>query len=66
MKSGVLYSDLSDHFPIFQYSLIKINRPKRIKKIMHKRNMSKANISKFKNMLASTSWDDLYEVNHAE
>lgn len=32
MKSGVLYSDLSDHFPIFQYSLIKINRPKNILK----------------------------------
>lgn len=31
MKSGVLYSDLSDHFPIFRYSLIRINRPKRIK-----------------------------------
>lgn len=32
MKSGVLYSDLSDHFPIFQYSLIKVDRAKHTKK----------------------------------
>lgn len=56
IKSGVLYSDLSDLFPIFQYSLIKVNRAKHTK--MHKRVMSKSNISKFKYMLASDSWDD--------
>lgn len=28
--------------------------------------MSKSNISKFKDMLASISWDDLYEGNNAD
>jgi len=33
---------------------------------MQKIIMSKGNISKFKDMLASTSWNDLYEGNHAD
>lgn len=61
MKSGVLYVDLSDHFPIFQFSLIKFNTTKQKKKKMLKRSMSKLNVSKFKDMLASTSWNDLYK-----
>lgn len=65
IKSGLLYLDLSDHFPIFQYSLIKVNRAKHTKKTMHKRIMSKSNITKFKDKLASISWDDLYEENNA-
>ena len=66
MTSGVLYLDLSDHFPIFQYSLIKVNRAKHTKKTMHKRIMRKSNITKFKDKLACISWDDLYEENNAE
>jgi len=65
MKSGVLYLDLSDHFPIFQYSLIKSNKTKQNKKRMHKRIMSKSNISKFNDILASISWNDLYKENNA-
>ena len=60
MKSRALYLDLSDHFPIFQYSLIKVNRAKHTTKTMHKRIMSKSNITKVKEKLASISWDDLY------
>ncbi len=66
MKSEVLYSDLSDHFPIFQYSIIKADRAKYTRKINHKRIMSKLNISKFKDMLTSISWNDIYEENNAD
>lgn len=59
MKSGVLFSDLSDHFPIFHFSLIKANRAKYTKKIMNNRIMSKSNMSKFKDKLVSISWDEL-------
>ncbi len=33
MKYSVLYSDLSDHFPILHYSVIKVNRVKLSKEI---------------------------------
>lgn len=66
MKSGILYTDLSDHFPIFQFSAIKTNKAVNSKEKMSKRIMSKKNISKFKNMLGARSWDELYEENNAE
>ncbi len=33
MKYGVLYSDLSDNFPILHYSVIRVNRVKLSKEI---------------------------------
>lgn len=65
IKSGVLHSDLSDHFPIFHYS-IKINRAKHDKKTIHKRIMRKTNVDQFKDKLANTSWNDLYKESNVD
>lgn len=65
IKSGVLYSDLSDHFPIFQFSL-KTSRANQTQKIIYKTIMSKSNIDKFKEMLAHISWNDLYKEYNAD
>ncbi len=50
IKSGVLCSDLSDHFHIFHYSEMRVNRVKQSKEIKKKRIMSKLNIYKYLNL----------------
>ena len=45
---------------------MRADRAKYARKINHKRIMSKQNISKFKVMLASISWNDIYEENNAD
>lgn len=66
MNSGILLSDLSDHFPIFQCSLLQADGINYTKKPKYKRIMTKSNTSKFENMLANMSWDDIYETNNAD
>ena len=61
LRSGVLYCDVSDHLPIFQFSNIKTTKTGTNKDKITKRIINGKNISKFKNKLDTTSWVNLYE-----
>ena len=57
--SGVIYSDISDHFPIFHVN--NANNPSvcsNIKKIAY-RNVSESSLNKLKADLSNTSWNDV-------
>ena len=59
--SGLLYSYISDHLPIFTISHELL--PSKNESKMS-RNMSKENIGKFKNHLACTEWSEIFTQNN--
>jgi len=65
-KSGVLYSDMSDNFPIQQYSGMETKRAKHTKNMMQKRIMSKSNIAKCEYIFTSISWEYVYVENNGD
>ena len=62
MNSGILYTDLSDHFPIFLITQFKlITNPSTRKKQI--RLINSSNINKFQSKLAETDWSFLCNIN---
>lgn len=63
-KSGVLVSDISDHFPQFIALSKKFRDKPQVTKSF--RCLNDANISKFKNMLQPLQWEEVLSVNDPE
>ena len=61
-KSGILYTDISDHMPVFQLSILcsksSMSEPK---KTLFRR-FNEKNIKNFREMLARLSWEAIYEA----
>lgn len=61
-KSGILYTDISDHMPVFQLSVLcgksNMSEPKKIPS----RRFNEKNINTFREMLAKLSWEAVYEA----
>ncbi len=61
-KSGVLFSDISDHFPIFHFTLNQTNanhhRDSNIR--IRYRKFSEVNINRFRRMIEDAHWPDVY------
>ena len=53
IKSGILYNDISDHFPIFTFYELGVKKENEYK-IVYKRMASLANISKLKTQLQTS------------
>jgi len=51
--NGIIFSDISDHFPIFSIKLVNVNESIKLKKY---RNFSSANIGKFLDSLRNADW----------
>ena len=60
-KSGVIISDLSDHFPTF--TILHSEAKHKQQQYAINRNFSHANIEKFKETLSYTNWEDVYGTN---
>ena len=62
MASGILYSDLSDHFPIFQITQIKLISDSTPKK-KYIRQINSYSTSQFLSKLKNIDWTFLYDLN---
>ena len=62
--SGILYSDVSDHFPIFFIDNNK--RHKKENKYLFKRTINQENIDKFSEKLTDQDWDEVTQNNDAQ
>ena len=60
IKSGILYNDISDHFPIFTFYELGVKRENEYN-IFYKRMASSANISKLKTQLQTSNWEEVYK-----
>ena len=60
-ESGILISDISDHFPIFfaRKNFFSINSSKNVNKGIHYRLVNQNTLSALNEMLASTTFDDI-------
>ena len=63
-RNNILYTDISDHFPIIS-SFSCDNNPISRKEIVKKRFFSNKNIDKFLKEISEISWNDLYVLNCA-
>lgn len=54
-KSGVLLTDISDHFPIFHFSITSTKHLP-VKKAQKRRIFNKRNMDHFKSMIGDVSW----------
>ena len=61
-KSGIIITDVADHFGIFHLVQLKQNQSKTTDKIK-KRLFTDTNISKFKQLLEETNFDQIMEIN---
>ena len=59
MKSGVLYNDISDHFPVFNLLQIDYKITKKYEYIFKRMNTAK-NIEKLNIELKNAKWDDVF------
>lgn len=64
LETGVIITDISDHF--FTFQNIKIKNKPAAPEVNIFRNFSDQNIKAFRNSLASLSWDDVYMINDAD
>ena len=62
--SGIITSSISDHFPVFYIAGGK--KPENKPKIINVRDYSKSNIDRFKNVLSSLSWNDVFNEQNVE
>ena len=60
IKSGILYNDISDHFPIFTFYELGVKRENEYT-IVYKRMASSASISKLKTQLQTSNWEEVYK-----
>ena len=66
IHSGILYTDISDHLPIFNINDI-CNLPlKPGYKTLYRRNKSEKNLAKLKIKLKCTNWDDIYNESNPD
>ena len=65
VKSGILVTDISDHFGIFSISNLK-QEARLDQKNRLRRNFSKANIESFADSLSKQQWNSLEETNNTE
>ena len=61
---GFIYTDISDHFPVFYInnSIVESTKPN----IFIKQQMSQANIDHFKTKLQGTNWDDILNMDNPQ
>ena len=62
--TGLLYTDISDHFPIFHIDYS--NTMNTSEKIFTKRIVSDDNVRNFSAAICNQSWDELYTMNDAQ
>ena len=63
-KSGILTSNISDHFFVFGiFDDMKINQTKNVFKTRY---FTEKNISKFAKILSNKTWENLYQYNNAQ
>ena len=62
--SGILYTDISDHYPIFH--IIKSSSPIDAPKFIFKRTFSASNVDSFKEELLSAQWAEVTEESDAQ
>ena len=66
VNNGIIYNDISDHFPIFSTFSHKPARDQnKIVKVKY-RKISDDNINRFKNDLLNVQWDLILNTNNAE
>ena len=65
LLNGILYNDISDHFPIFSLNLTESVNVAQVK-TRKSRNFCQANIIKFKNMLQEIDWHEVTLVNDCQ
>ena len=65
---GVLYNDITDHFPVFHFLNKNNTKPNSINNkhnYLYKRKINNASITSFKVELSQTKWNDVYENSSA-
>lgn len=65
-NSGILCTDISDHFPIFNLNLGISGSSRMFADKPSYRKFSEMNIDRFKSMIEHTTWDDIYIQHDAE
>ena len=60
LQSGIFYSDISDHFPIFQLSILDEHKDTHSDIKVTYRKFNERNIASFKQLLSGLSWDNVY------
>ncbi len=60
MHSGILYSDITDHFPIFQFTVLNNNIENQANIKVTYRKYNKRNITRFKQLMKDASREDVY------
>ena len=62
VTSGILYNDISDHFPVFNfYSMERRKREKYT--TIYRRKASSENIDKLNIKIQNSNWDEVYTDN---
>nr|XP_027221625.1 uncharacterized protein LOC113813764 [Penaeus vannamei] len=64
--NGIIYSDITDHFPIFSYISLNNNLKSSETKVIEYREFSPANIDKLREQLSQVSWDLVYSALNPE
>ena len=64
-ENGIIYTDITDHLPIFSIKKNSKIAPK-IHKTLKIRNYSKKNVDKFCKKLAESNWSPLYDIGNAQ
>ena len=59
--SGILFTDISDHYPIFSILLGRMTKPP--KPIIRKRHYNEKNVNNFIDLLAETHWERVFNKN---
>ena len=64
LKSGIFFTDISDHFPIFGISNLNLSKSQKNERCLF-RNFNEANRTKFNDKLSHTNWNAIYNSNEA-
>lgn len=65
-KSGVFYSDISDHFPVFHLTSTSLNIHQEVAKPQRSRVFNERNIVCFEKQIGDVQWDDVYTHDDVE
>lgn len=60
LQSGILYSDISDHFPIFQFTVFDEHKGTHFDIKRTYRKFNERNTASFKQLLSDLSWNNVY------
>ncbi len=63
-KTGILISDISDHFPTFMFN--GKNQKPPVQPVSFSRNFSANNLNNFKRLLSQQDWSHVYETNDVD